>query len=58
MNAEPGAASIVIELAAGEITVTHGTDHVVLRRWIANHGDWNRLWATIETLEATASERR
>jgi hypothetical protein len=54
MTAEPGAASIVIELAAGEITVTHGTDHVVLRRWIANHGDWNRLWDTIETLEAAA----
>lgn len=28
---EPGAASIVVELSEGTITVTHGTDAVVLR---------------------------
>ena len=55
MNYEPGAASVLIQLDDGEITVTHGTDHVVLRRWIANRGDWDRLWSTIETLEAAGS---
>ncbi len=48
---EPGSASIIVDLSDGEITVTHGTDHVVLRRWTARPGDWERLWNTIEALE-------
>lgn len=49
---EPGAASILIELSDGMITVTHGTDDVVLKQWMANTGDWDALWATIDALHA------
>ena len=48
--AERGAASIVVDLKDGVITVTHGTDNVVLQRWVARQGDWDRIWDTINLL--------
>lgn len=51
---ERGAASVFIELKDGVITVTHGTDHVVLTQWIANKGDWEHLWRRIAELNAAA----
>ena len=50
---EPGAASVVIDLSDGVITVTHGTDHVVLQQWTAERGDWDRIWDTIYLLAGT-----
>ena len=47
---EPGAASILVDLHDGVITVTHGTDHVVLQQWTAERGDWDRIWETIYRL--------
>jgi hypothetical protein len=52
MVKERGAASIVISLSKGVITVEHGTDNVTLAKWTANPGDWDRLWETINTLKA------
>jgi hypothetical protein len=52
---ETGAASMLIDLSNGVITVTHGTDHVVLRQWTARKGHWDRLWTTISTLESEGS---
>lgn len=53
--AEPGAASMVVDLSDGVITVTHGTDDVVLQQWVANQGDWDRIWETIYQLVGEAS---
>lgn len=47
---EKGAAGIVIELSDGIITVKHQEAGVVLVRWEATEGDWNRLWETINKL--------
>ena len=47
---EPGVASIIVDLRDGVITVTHGTDDVVLQRWVAERGDWDRIWETIYQL--------
>lgn len=52
---EKGAASIRIELRAGAITVTHGTDGAILSTWTARAGDWDRLWACINDLKREAA---
>ena len=52
---ERGAASITVELKDGEITVKHGTDTwATLAKWTANAGDWEKIWATINELKASA----
>ena len=48
---ERGAASVLIELKNGVITVTHGTDNVVLQQWTAQGQDWDQLWKTIMQLK-------
>jgi hypothetical protein len=48
---ERGAASVFIELTGGIITVKHGTDDAVLAQWVANTGDWDKLWQTINQLK-------
>lgn len=53
--AEPGAASMLVDLSDGEITVTHGTANVVLERWVAKQGDWDRIWDTIAQLTQEAN---
>ena len=50
---ERGAASVHIELSNGTITVKHGTDHAILAQWVANTGDWDKLWSTINALKLT-----
>jgi len=41
---EIGAASVLLELSDGQITVTHGSDHVKLgRTQTTKLGDWDRL---------------
>lgn len=50
---ETGAASIFISLEDGTITVTHGTDHVVLHEIVhAEKGSWGKLWDTIKSLRS------
>lgn len=49
---ETGAASILITLSDGRITVNHGTDKIELASWGAKKGDWGRLWQTIRDLKA------
>lgn len=48
---ERGHASIFIEIKDGIITVTHGTDNVVLQKWEAQGNDWDQLWKTIMQLK-------
>lgn len=49
---EEGSASVFIKLRRGVITVKHGTDRIVLAKWKANQGDWDRLWTTIRLLQS------
>lgn len=42
--AERGAASILISLDDGVITVTHGDSDIVLGSVTAKVGDWDKLW--------------
>lgn len=49
---ERGAASIVVKLSKGIITITHGdSPNSVLAQWVAREGDWERLWSTIAELK-------
>ena len=61
MKGEPGAASLLIELADGNITVRHGTDKVVLfEAKDVVYGSWEELWSTIynfRTADSGAFER-
>ena len=41
---------MIVDLSDGVITVTHGTDDVVLQQWTAERGDWDRIWETIYQL--------
>lgn len=53
---EPGAASVVLELRDGVITVTHGSHPgVVLSQWVARKGDWDRIWETLNRLNEVAA---
>lgn len=54
---EKGAASVFIELANGDITVTHGTDKAILL-YIPNAkaGSWDKLWDFLRTLKAENSK--
>jgi hypothetical protein len=53
---ERGAASVEIELTKGVITVRHGEGGAVLAQWVANAGDWEKLWATIRQLQTLGEE--
>ena len=55
MKTEPGAASLLITLADGNITVRHGTDKVVLLEAIdVVAGSWNELWSTLYNFRTLA----
>ena len=47
---ERGEAGMIIELKEGIITVEH-IEGGNLVKWVANEGDWNRLWDTINLLK-------
>lgn len=54
---EKGAASIVIELENGKITVTHGTAAVTLHEVEnAQAGSWDKIWKTIRALKSVEPE--
>ena len=48
---ELGAASISIELSDSIIRVKHGQTGEVLRTIKARHGDWNKIWNTLDLME-------
>lgn len=48
---ERGSASIIITLENGKIYVEHGTDDAVLAEWVANTGDWDKIWERINELK-------
>ncbi len=41
---ERGAASILVALSDGIVTVTHGTDGSVLASGQVSEGAWHRIW--------------
>lgn len=49
---ERGQASFIAELTDGVITITHGTDKVILAQWTAEAGDWDKIWQVIHALQA------
>lgn len=53
---ERGAAGMAIELTGGIITVKHSEGGAVLAQWVANEGDWEKLWATINQLQMLGEE--
>lgn len=48
---ERGQASIIVSLEDGNITVTHGTDNVVLleKKNVAE-GSWDKIWQLLNNL--------
>ena len=50
---EAGAASVLIQLEGGKITVKHGTDKVILKQIDnAKAGSWDKIWNTINSIES------
>lgn len=47
---ERGAASIIVELSEGIITVKHSDDNSILLQWEAEEGDWAKIWDTLRFL--------
>lgn len=55
---ERGAASIVITLEQGKITVTHGTARVVLHEVEnAKAGSWDKIWNAIRSIESVKPQK-
>jgi len=50
MTQERGSAELNIVLSDGIITVSH-SEGETLAKWIARHGDWNRLFDFIKFLQ-------
>lgn len=52
MSKEQGAASILIDLNSGNITVYHGTeqDQVLLSRKNVPTGTWNAIWSLLKSI--------
>jgi len=50
---QPGAASLLIELSDGCITITHGTDKKVLKKIEnAEIGSWSLIWKAIDNIKS------
>ena len=51
MKTETGAASILITLKDGDITIHHGTDKVLLAEmWNVPEGTWKKLWEHLRAI--------
>jgi len=52
-NIERGEASFIADLTDGTITITHGTDKVILfQAKNAKEGSWDKIWETIKSIES------
>lgn len=47
---DKGQAEIKIKLRNGIITVIHPEGNFKLAEWISSNGDWDKIWATIDSL--------
>lgn len=50
-----GAAAVKIDLSGGIITVYHGTDGNVLKKFRANENSWNLIWQGILNAQSIAA---
>lgn len=55
---ETGAASVLIELSAGTVTVKHGADDTTILLQIKNaeQGSWNKIWNALSSIKSTTNE--
>lgn len=53
MKKERGKAGITITLEDSIIKVCHNDDGRVLKKFTAREGDWKKLWATLNLIEAS-----
>ena len=51
MTIERGSAGINLELSNGVITVRHSECNTVLAEWLAEEGDWDRIWIAIRDIK-------
>jgi hypothetical protein len=49
---DKGDAEIKIKLRNGIISVIHQEGNFKLAEWISSNGDWDKIWATIDSLVA------
>lgn len=54
---EFGMAGVSLELGDGIISIYHHEGHVLLKSWIANKGDWDKIWNLFDKLEKKADEK-
>jgi hypothetical protein len=48
---EMGAAGMYVELEHGIISIYHCENKILLKRWEANKGDWDKIWKLFDKLE-------
>jgi hypothetical protein len=51
MTIERGSAGINLRLSNGVITVRHSECNTVLAEWLAEEGDWDRIWIAIRDIK-------
>ncbi len=56
MTIERGRAGINLELSNGIITVRHFECNTVLAEWLAEEGDWDRIWIAIRDIKQERQE--
>jgi len=56
MTIERGNAGINLELSNGIITVRHSECNTVLAEWLAEEGDWDRIWIAIRDIKQEREE--
>ena len=51
MTIERGSAGMNLRLSNGVITVRHSECNTVLAEWLAEEGDWDRIWIAIRDIK-------
>ena len=57
MIKEKGSAGFSADLTDGVISIKHCECDSVLAEWVAEEGDWSKLWDTIRTLQGGSNEQ-
>jgi len=54
---EQGDAGVSLELKDGVISIRHHEGNLLLKSWVANKGDWDKIWELFDKLESDSESK-